>query len=119
MSTLSQVIEERDAARAEAAYLRQALKDVTDGEFQCPGEPERLSRSLRRMLCVLKRANGGILRIDAMMEALYFDRHPGEVPGREILKAWANRLRNKLISHRLQTHWGIGYSLHEIARKDS
>lgn len=118
MNALAKVIEERDAAVNEVVYLRQVLKDVTDGEFQLEGETERLTRSQRRYLCILARAKGAIVRLDAIMAALYFDRHQDEVPDNDILKAWTNRLRNKLINHRIETHWGIGYSLHPIERKD-
>lgn len=113
MNTLALVIEERDQARAEVAYLRDTLMALTDPGFECPGEHAKFTASQRRVLCALKKAKGGMVRREVMLDALYFHRPDGP-PDDRVVDVFVAKIRAKLRSHRIITTWGEGWQMVEI-----
>jgi DNA-binding response OmpR family regulator len=110
MTTLSQVIAERDQALAEAQALRRVLRDLTDDTYQCPGEAGRFTKRQARIVCALKKAGGRYVSRGALMDALYFDR-VDDPPEDKILDIWICKIRQRLLNHRIETLRGVGWRL--------
>jgi DNA-binding response OmpR family regulator len=111
MSTLSQVINERDDALAEVAYLKGVLNDLLDPEFDCPGEDGKFTRYERRVLKILKAGEGNIVRRSAIYSAMYALRPDDELVIEKIIDVWICKVRRKLKNHAIETIWGVGWRL--------
>jgi DNA-binding response OmpR family regulator len=107
---LTMVIQERDAAQAEAARLRAILADITSSKFDLAGEPKPFTATQRRILSLLAAANGAIVRSTSLIEAAYHD-DPNGGPQDSTLKVHVANIRKKLTAHEIRTEWGIGYRL--------
>ena len=110
MTTLSQVIEERDYALAEADALRRIVRDLTDAAYECPGETGKFTRRQAQILCALKKAGGNCVGRRALMDALYFDR-ADDPPEDKILDIWLCKIRRRLRNHRIENIRGVGWRL--------
>lgn len=107
---LALVIQERDAAMAEAARLRALLEEFTSPTFELDGEPGAFTKTQRRILSLLAVANGSIVRSTSLIEAAYRD-DPNGGPQDSTLKVHVANIRKKLTAHEIRTEWGIGYRL--------
>ena len=115
MTTLAQVIQERDAALADAASLRETLAGLTTDAFECPGETEHFTPLQRRILSALMKADGAVVLKDALYSALYFDR-VNDPPEPKVIDIFISKIRGKLINHTITTHRCAGWSMEEIKR---
>lgn len=75
------------------------------------GNPFRVSKAEIRVLMVILRAKGRVLRRELIMDSLYGDCPNADMPGEKILEVWICRLRRKHpeLRRHLATVWGTGY----------
>lgn len=112
MNALALVTQERDRAVAEAAYLRSIVEGLADTGFEMPNETERFTARERQILSILHSHKGKIVRHQSMQDLIYFDR---EVECDATIKVIISKMRGKLINHRIENVFNVGYRLVEIA----
>lgn len=111
MTTLSQVIQERDQALAEVQYLKSTMADMLDYGFDCAGEDGKFTKSERLVLSILKAGEGKIVRRSAIYASMYSVRPDGELVIEKVIDVWICKIRRKLKRHSIETIWGVGWRL--------
>lgn len=120
-----------DNPRLKEPARREKLHELTDQletlarallEATVPTEtwaPYKLSCLQARLGVVLHGKLGYAVTTDTIMDALYFDRNPDEVPDRKIVQVTACNMRKKLAKHnapfRIETVWGVGLRLVRVS----
>jgi DNA-binding response OmpR family regulator len=111
MTTLSQVIEERDQALEEVRYLKSVLADFVGNGLECEGEDAKFTKSERLVLSILKGREGKIVRRSAIYSVMYSTRPDADMVVEKSIDVWICKIRRKLKRHSIETYHGIGWRL--------
>jgi DNA-binding response OmpR family regulator len=111
MTTLSQVIAERDQALEEVRHLKSVLVDMVGDGLDCAGEDGKFTKSERFVLSFLKGREGKIVRRSAIYAAMYSTRPESDMVVEKSIDVWICKIRQKLQRHSIETYHGIGWRL--------
>lgn len=105
--------EENEKLKAEVAYWR-GIAEAAAGEDLAADELQGARPGVRQVFSILLKAHGRVVRTDAIRDLLYGGRPACDFPDGNTVGVFVHYLRKRLKTYRVQTHWGVGYSLHKI-----